>query len=65
MVRFIDAHRVAYGVEPICAVLPIASSTYYEAKVRERDPSRLPARTRADAALRPELQRVWAATRGR
>jgi len=65
MVTFIDAHRAAYGVEPICAVLPIAPSTYYEAKARERDPARLPARARADAALRPELQRVWAATRGR
>ncbi|MBX3132318.1 MAG: IS3 family transposase [Gemmatimonadaceae bacterium] len=65
MVAFIDAHRAAYGVEPICAVLPIAPSTYYEAKARARDPSRLPARSRADAALRPALQRVWAATRGR
>lgn len=65
MVAFIDAHRAAYGVEPICAVLPIAPSTYYECKARERDPSRLPARARSDAALRPELPRVWAATRGR
>lgn len=63
--RFIDAHRVAYGVEPICAVLPIAPSTCYEAKARERDPARLPARARADAVLRPEIKRVWAATRGR
>jgi hypothetical protein len=30
MVRFIDAHRDAHGVEPICSVLPIAPSTYYE-----------------------------------
>src|SRR5690606_31255500 len=44
MVRFIDAHREAYGVEPICAVLPIAPSTYYEAKARERDATRRPAR---------------------
>ena len=29
MVAFIDAHREEYGVEPICAVLPIAPSTYY------------------------------------
>lgn len=65
MMRFLDAHREAYGVEPICAVLPIAPSTYYEWKARERDPARLPARTRADAALRPEIQRVWMATRGR
>jgi putative transposase len=29
MVAFIGAHRETYGVEPICAVLPIAPSTYY------------------------------------
>lgn len=65
MVRFIDAHREAYGVEPICAVLPIAPSTYYEQKARERDPSRLPQRVQRDAALRPDIQRVYDATRQR
>ena len=30
MVGFINDHRDAYGVEPICAVLPIAPSLYYE-----------------------------------
>lgn len=59
MVAFIDAHRAEYGVEPICAELPIAPSTYYEAKARERDPTRLPARTRRDLALMPEILRVW------
>ena len=34
IVAFIDAHREAYGVEPICAVLPIAPSTYYLQKVQ-------------------------------
>ncbi len=29
MVSFIDMHRDEYGVEPICAVFPIAPSTYY------------------------------------
>ena len=58
MVAFIDAHREAYGVEPICAELPIAPSTYYEAKSRERDPARLPARVRRDQTLIPEIQRV-------
>ena len=29
MIAFIDDHREAYGVEPICKVLPIASSTYH------------------------------------
>ena len=38
MVAFVDAHRETYGVEPICAVLPIAPSPYYAAKVSQRDP---------------------------
>ena len=63
MVSFIDDHRHQYGVEPICAVLPIAPSTYYEAKVRAADPTRLPARTQRDAQLTPEIQRVWQANR--
>ena len=63
MVAFIDAHREAYGVEPICAVLPIAPSTYYEQKARTADPRRLPARAQRDARLRPEIQRVWQANR--
>jgi hypothetical protein len=29
MIAFIDDHRGAYGVEPICRVLPIAPSTYH------------------------------------
>jgi transposase InsO family protein len=59
MVRFIDQHRGAYGVEPICAELPIAPSTYYEYKAREADPSRLPARLRRDAELVIDIRRVW------
>ena len=31
MVPFIDEHRVEYWVETICAELPIAPSTHYEA----------------------------------
>jgi hypothetical protein len=37
MGAFIDAHREAYGVEPICAVLPIAPSVYYEHQARAGD----------------------------
>jgi transposase-like protein len=47
MVAFIDAHRDEFWVEPICAELPIAPSTYYESKAWEADPTRLPARTSA------------------
>jgi hypothetical protein len=49
---FIDAHRAEYGVEPICAELQIAPSSYYELKARERDPERRPPRLKRDAALR-------------
>jgi len=55
----VDAHREAYGVEPICAVLPIAPSTYYEAKAREAQPDRRPARARRDDELKGEIGRVW------
>ena len=64
MVSFIDAHREGYGVEPICQELPIAPSTYYEAKAREGGRSPLPARTRRDAELRAEIKRVWEANFG-
>jgi putative transposase len=63
MVAFIDAHREAYGVEPICAVLPIAPATYYEAKARGADPARVPARSQREAQLRQEIARVWHANR--
>lgn len=59
MVSFIDAHRAEHGVEPICAQLPIAPSTYYAHKAREAAPERLPARVQRDQALRVEIQRVW------
>lgn len=58
MVQFIDEHRAQYGVEPICEQLPIAPSTYYEAKARQADPQRLPARTRRDMELCSEIERV-------
>ena len=59
MITFIDEHREVYGVEPICRVLPIAPSTYYEQKGREKDPSRLPPRLARDVQLREEIERVW------
>ena len=59
MVSFIDDHRDSYGVEPICRVLPIAPSTYYEQKAREANPAQLPRRLVRDAVLREEIERVW------
>ncbi len=60
MIAFIDDHRGAYGVEPICKVLPIAPSTYRERLAQRRDPARLSARTRRDQALKPQIARVFA-----
>ena len=59
MIRFIDDHRPVYGGEPICRVLPIAPSSYYEHAARRRNPARLPARARRDEILRSETRRVW------
>jgi putative transposase len=59
MLSFIDEYRERFGVEPICAVLPIAPSLYYELRARERDPARRPARTRRDERLCEHIGRVW------
>jgi putative transposase len=59
MIAFIDAHRKAYGVEPICRVLPIAPSSYRAHAARRRDPARLCDRARRDLALKPQIRRVF------
>jgi transposase InsO family protein len=59
MVAFIDEERERYGVEPICAQLPIAPSTYYEHRARQADPSRVPARAQREAELREQIERVY------
>jgi transposase InsO family protein len=59
MGAFIEAHRGEYGVESICTQVPIAPSTYYAWKRQTTDPTRQSARAQCDAALRPEIQRVW------
>jgi putative transposase len=59
MVRFIDDHRATFGVEPICAVLPIAPSVYYEQRARQRCPERRPRRGRQDETVTDHIRRVW------
>ena len=59
MIAFVEEHRDVHGVEPICRLLPIAPSTYYEHVDRRRDPAKLSARAKRDAELRDEIQRVW------
>lgn len=59
MKAFIDEHRDAYGVEPICKVLPIAPSTYHAHAARRADPSRRSARAVRDDGLVLDIERVW------
>ena len=53
-----------YAVEPICAVLPIAPSTYYRFKNLERNPEKQSDRVKRYESLAPEVQRVWDENRG-
>ena len=56
MVEFIDERRAEFGVEPICAQLPIAPSSYYDAKSRPES-----ARARRHAAMTAVLVALWTA----
>jgi transposase InsO family protein len=59
MISFIDEHRSVLGVEPICRMLPIAPSTYYEVIAKRTDVDRLSARARRDMAMKIEIRRVF------
>jgi len=59
MTAFIDQYRSAYGVEPICNVLPIAPATYYERLRRRAHPETAPPRVQRDAMLSREIKRVF------
>lgn len=59
-IAFIDDHRQAHGVEPICKVLPIAPSTYHDHVAKRIDPCRLSARARWDTASKDEVRRFEA-----
>jgi putative transposase len=57
--RYVDEHKGAFGVEPICRTLAVAPSSYYAAK--SRPPS---ARAIADEALKVDISRLHAANFG-
>ncbi len=59
MIAYIDRHKATFGVEPICKLLPIAPSTYYDA--RSRPPC---ARELRDTELKAEIARIHAANFG-
>ena len=51
--RYIDARKHRWGVEPICRALQFAPSTYYDTLTRPAS-----ARSERDEALKPEILRV-------
>src|SRR5215216_6708197 len=55
MIAYMDQHKGRYGIEPICRVLPIAPSTYYQHTKGPRS-----ARAVRDTQLKVEIARVHA-----
>ena len=64
MIAFIDDQRDAHGVEPICKVLPIAPSTYFDHVAKRADPEKLSFRAKRDAVLQPEIDACSRRTSG-
>ena len=58
MIAFIDEACNGHGVEPICKVLPIETSTYCDHQAKRADPGLLSDRAKRDALLLPEIKRV-------
>ena len=52
-------YRDRLGVEPICAVLPVAPSTYYTHRCAAQDPTRRGPRAQREAVLIGQIRRVW------
>ena len=61
MRSFVDEHRDAFGVEPICRQLQIAPSGYRRYVALRRNPEQRSQRVRRDEVLVPEIERVWQA----
>ncbi len=59
MTAFIEEHRGTYGVEPMCRILQIAPSTYYDRRAIARDPDRASARAKSDASLSLKIDVAW------
>ena len=61
MKTFIDQHRNAFGVEPLCKVLQVAPSAYWRHAALMREPHKRCTRAKRDEVLMPQIQRVWEA----
>ena len=58
MIAFIDETRNVHGGAPICKVLPIAPSAYFDHLAKRADPDLLSDQAKRDALLLPEIRRV-------
>ncbi len=54
-----SSDRPMYGVEPICAVWPIAPSTYCRYRRQQQDATRRCTRARRDDERRVDIQRLY------
>jgi len=59
MTAFIEDHKVAHGVEPICRVLPIAPSTFYAHAAVARDADLASDRAKKDALVKAKIKEAF------
>ena len=59
MITFIEDHKVAHGVEPICRVLPIAPSTFYAHAAIARNPDLASDRAKQDIIDQANIQKSF------
>lgn len=59
MTQFVDDNKHLYGVELICRVLPINSSTHYRAKELSNNPHKRSLRSQNDDFYISEIKRIW------
>lgn len=59
VIEFVERHRDRFGVESICRALQVAPSAVWREAARRRNPIIRPAWQQRDAALLPEIERVW------
>ena len=65
MILFIEDHRMDFGVESICKVLPVAPSSYYANLAIRRDPGLASNRTHQDVTDSVEIRRIHDESRSR
>ena len=59
MIAFIEDHKVAHGVEPICRVLPIAPSTFHAHAAVARDADLASDRAKKDALDKAKIKEAF------